>query len=378
MNNPPKILVVDDIPIDVLLLSKVLRQEGYHVLSAENGTSAYSIATSQNPDLILLDVMMPGQDGYGVCQSLMENSVTAETPVIFVTAKTKTVDKIRGLNVGGVDYITKPYKPAEVVARIHTHLRMRAINEENLEYQKAILRSQKAASVSTLAGGVAHNINNLMGAVIGYTDMLRSTLEHDQEAYRYTDKVLEASQRAADLANDLLMYTKVGRGTMSSVNVRELLEKMLKLYSGKELGESRVEMTIPEDIPEIQANSDQLLHALSNIFMNSLEAAPNGDIAISVSTGTPPSNVHCNGSESAAQTYAVISISDTGPGMDEETIERIFEPFFTTKQTVGVGLGLSATCGIIKKHKGAIAVDSNQGEGSTFHIYLPAEVISDR
>ena len=150
MNRAQKILVVDDTPIDVLLLSRLLRQEGYFVLNAEDGTSGYNLAVAQQPDLILLDVMMPGQDGYGVCRSLKENELTENIPVIFVTARAETIDKVTGLNAGGVDYVTKPFQSAEVMERIRTHLKLKAMHEENEEYHRAILQLQKMASVTIM------------------------------------------------------------------------------------------------------------------------------------------------------------------------------------------------------------------------------------
>ena len=373
MNNPPKILVADDSPVDALLISRLLQREGYLVLSAENGIAAYDLAVSQQPDLILLDIMMPGQDGYAVCQLLKQNTTTSDIPVIFVTAKSETTDKVKGLNVGGIDYIAKPFRPAEVMARVQTHLRLKATYEENLEYHKALLQAQKMASITTLADGTAHNINNLMGTVIGYTDLLRENLSHEDNAYKYTDKVLEASQRAADLARDLLTYANAVHSTASSVDMRELFQRMIRLYGDKKLDSIRLDLHIPQDIPKIEADEDQILQALSNIFVNSREAIPDGGtIAISVGMGPLPPNVHCNGSEFVTDDYLIISISDDGAGMSEETVKRIFEPFFTTKKTVGVGLGLSAACGIIQKHKGAISVETKPGAGSTFRVYLPA------
>ena len=374
MNKAQKILVVDDTPIDVLLLSRLLRQEGYTVLGAEDGTSGYNMAVAQQPNLILLDVMMPGQDGYGVCRSLKENELTENIPVIFITARSEAIDKVRGLNAGGVDYVTKPFQPTEVMARIRTHLKLKAMHEENEEHHRAILQLQEMASVTILAGEIAHEINNLLGAIIGYLDMMQTNLHNDHEAYKYTDEALEVSQHASKLAEELLMYTRIGPNGISDIDVQELLKRMLILYGNGDLSKARIDIQALQDIPKIQANGEQILQALSHIFVNSREATPDdGIITISVDTGQLPPDVICNGSDSATETYVIVSISDTGSGMDEEMIGKIFDTFFTTKQS-GTGLGLSAASSIIKKHRGAISVESKPGEGSTFHVYLPAMV----
>jgi len=372
MNNPSKILVVDDTAAGVLLLSRLLQKNGYVVLTTGDGEQGYKMAVSEQPDLILLDVMMPGKNGYEVCQDLKKNELTAEIPVIFVTSRTETIDKIEGLNAGGVDYVTKPFHPVEVIARVRTHLELKAMYEENLEYHRELLRSQKMASITTLAGGVAHNINNLMGAVMGYADMLHDRLQHDEKSQIYTDKILKASQRIAELTKNLLMYGRASRSTISTVNLRELLGKMVQLYSRTRPNGPSIDLQIPPEVPELQADRDQILQALSNIFVNAQEATPpGGTVTISVRVGQLPDDLHRELSGSAMDSYAIISISDTGVGMNQETIKKIFEPFFTAKQTVGVGLGLSAVHGIIQKHKGAISVDTRVGEGSTFHVYLP-------
>ena len=378
MNKTQKILVVDDTPIDVLLLSRLLRQEGYAVSGAEDGTSGYNLAVAQQPDLILLDVMMPGQDGYGVCRSLKENELTANIPVIFITARAEPIDKITGLNAGGVDYVAKPFQPTEVMARIRTHLRLKAMHEENMELHRAILQLQRMASVTALTHGIAHDINNLINNLVevatGHVDMTKSNLHHDHKAYQYTDEALEASQHASDLAKELLTYIKAGSNAISDIDIQELLGKMLILYGNGDLSKAHVDIQTSQDIPKIQANAEQILQALSHIFVNSREATPDdGVITISADTGQLPPNVICNGSDSATETYVIVSISDTGSGMDEEMILKIFDPFFTTKQA-GAGLGLSAASSIIEKHKGAISVESKPGEGSTFRVYLPVIV----
>ena len=226
MNETPKrILVVDDEHDVTELLKYKFEQWGYFCETINDPYLFIAKARDFQPDLIVMDVMMPGLDGYEACKLLKENAATSDIPVIFVTSRAETADKVKGLDMGGVDYITKPFQLAEVMARVNTHLRLKSAHEENLEYHKVLLQTQKMASISTLAGGVAHNINNLMGAVIGYADMLQEGLDHNDRAYHYTDKVLAASQRASDLASDLLTYARARHSDISSVDMLELLKE---------------------------------------------------------------------------------------------------------------------------------------------------------
>ncbi len=376
MNKPPKILIADDTPANVLILSRLLQRDGYQILSAEDGITAYNIAISQMPDLILLDIMMPGMDGYEVCRALKEEKATSEIPIMFVTARAEMKDKIKGLDMGVVDYITKPFISSEVLARVRTHLTFKTMQDEKLKYHRELLKAQKMASITTLAGGIAHNINNLMGTVIGYADMLQDSIDHDEKARRYIDKILEASQGVADLTGDLLTYARAGRSAaMSRIDIKELLERTIELY--RLSGKCYVDLRVPDDPPEIWADQEQITQAISNIYVNAQEAiSDGGTVTVTVSTGQLPSDHSSRNWESETSDYMIISISDTGSGMDEETAQKVFEPFFTTKQTIGAGLGLSASYGIIQKHDGVILVDTVPGEGSTFYIYL--QIMQDR
>lgn len=247
--------------------------------------------------------------------------------------------------------------------------------EENIEYHKELLQLQKMASISLLAGDIAHNINNLMGTVIGYADMLHDNLAtagNNERASRYTEKILEASQRVADLTQNLLIYARAGRSDFSKVDLKELLERVVRLYGNKNLDKVYIDLQISQDIPEIQGDRNQIFQALSHIFTNAQEAIlDDGTIIVTAKTGELPSDNYFGDIEPGAENYVIISISDTGAGMNKETIENIFDPFSTEKQTLGARLGLSAAYSIIQRHKGAISVDTKLGEGSTFHIYLP-------
>jgi len=372
MRNPPEILIIDDNQDNIYLLSWILENSGYHTTCCDNGNSGYELAVLNKPDLILLDVTMVGKNGYEVCQSLKENAITSNIPIIFVTARDSINDKIKGFEIGGADYITRPFQNAEVIARIRNQLNLKAMYEENLEYYKEIINSQKMASITTLAGGIAHNINNLMGTIMGYADMLREELDDNTKTKKYSQMILEASERVSVLTKNLLSYARAGREAESRININKLLEKMVNLYKDKSKDQVQVNMSLSKDILEVYGDQERIMQAIANIFINAQEATQTGGIiTIKSHKGLLLEKYDCGEPEDTGIDYVIISISDTGPGIDEEALKMIFEPFYTTKETVGAGLGLSAACGIIQKNKGAISVDTKIGEGSAFHIYLP-------
>jgi DNA-binding response OmpR family regulator len=174
MHSPPCVLIVDDNLINIKLLAKSLTKENYRVLEAKNGNDGYNLAVSEKPDLILLDIMMPVKDGYEVCEMLKANEEIKDIPVIFITAMTETTDKVRGLSLGAVDYITKPFNSAEVLARVKKQLNLRRMHEENISYQKVLMEAQKIASLGILAEGMAHNFNNLLSVIFCYSEILHS------------------------------------------------------------------------------------------------------------------------------------------------------------------------------------------------------------
>lgn len=371
MDNMPKILIVDDTLTDTNLLSRLLEKNGYDVQTINNGNKICNFLESNKPDLILLDIMTADTDSYETCRKIKEDKTNSEIPIIFIAERTETDDIIERLDSGGIDYITKPFSTVEALARIRIHLKIKSMYEQNLLYQKELLMSQKMASITTLAGGIAHNINNLMGAVVGYTDMLRISLNGHDKARDYTEKILEASQRVTELTHNLLTYSRAIRSEPINVNVKDLLQNMVMLY-GNSSQNANLDINIPDSISEVYVDRTQVSRALANIFINAKEVTPkDSTVSISVNTDSIPRNVRSDTSNIQKDDYVVISISDKGPGMDELTANRIFEPFFTTKQTVGSGLGLSAASGIIQKNNGFIHLDTKLGKGSTFHIYLP-------
>jgi PAS domain S-box-containing protein len=234
--------------------------------------------------------------------------------------------------------------------------------------------AQKMEAIGTLSGGIAHDFNNILTAIIGYSGLLERKLRHDDQLRHYVQQIQTVSERACGLTQSLLAYSRkqithlvpldlnlcIGRvGRMLERLIGEDLELLLTLY--------------PEEL-KITADSLQIEQVLMNLVTNARDAMPGGGV-ISIETelvNLDDRFIVSHGYGSGGK-YAMLSISDTGSGMDEETVKRVFEPFFTTKEVgKGTGLGLSIVYGIIKKHNGFITCYSEVGKGSTFRIYIPS------
>ena len=177
------ILIVDDIPKNIQLLGNILSNHGYNIAVATNGKQALTIIEKKLPDLVLLDVMMPEIDGFEVCQRIKDNPASREIPVIFLTAKHEVEDKIRGFEVGGSDYVTKPFETAEVIARVRTHLQLKnaldTIHQYNQQLERivderteALIRAERHAAFSMLIQGIVHNLRNPLNAISGSIQLI--------------------------------------------------------------------------------------------------------------------------------------------------------------------------------------------------------------
>lgn len=243
--------------------------------------------------------------------------------------------------------------------------------KRNLEHQ--LRQSQKMEAIGTLAGGIAHDFNNILTAMIGYSTLLQIELKTSGKPKEYADGLIALVERAANLTRGLLAFSRNQVMTPRMFNLNEVVTTMTKLIS-RLIGENIVVETRLSGHPlSVMADCGQIEQVLMNLATNARDAMPTGGRLkiitdmVTLESGNPLLTNSCQ-----PGTYAMISVMDTGTGMDEATTARVFEPFFTTKeQGKGTGLGLSILYGIIKQHHGLVSVDSKPGSGTTFKVYLP-------
>jgi nitrogen-specific signal transduction histidine kinase/CheY-like chemotaxis protein len=245
---------------------------------------------------------------------------------------------------------------------------------EDLENQ--LIQSQKMEAVGRLAGGVAHDFNNLLTVILGYNEMLRDQVKEDPLALEYAAEVLQASERASALTNQLLAFSRRQVAVPRIVDLNELvrsIDKMLRRIIGEDI---RLDIRLDPALPRVRVDPTHIDQVIMNLAVNSRDAMPDGG-AITIET----THVELTGEYAASHfgvrpgAYAMLTVSDTGMGMDAATQARIFEPFFTTKgQGKGTGLGLSIVYGIVKQNGGEILVYSEPGQGSVFKVYIPSAV----
>lgn len=365
----PKILVVDDQPINVQLLKRKLEREGMTVATSYSGREALDLVKADKPDLILLDVMMPEMDGIEVCQRLQADKETKAIPVIFITARTSKEGKIEGLGVGAVDYITKPIDLDETLARVQTQLRFVAINRELVDLQTRLGESRRAATIGAVTQGIAHNLNNLLGVVIGYVDLIKAYNEKPELVRKNAQHLEDAVNRIVAIIKQLTSLVVKNRPPLIRASLLRMIDSGIRRYQI----EYKIDhpITIDNAAGEIliDTNVEVFEEALAKLLINAWESyhdEPDDKRIINIRTEIIE--------RPEEGRFALVHVEDRGRGVDPEIKDHAFEPFTSTKHTVGVGMGLTVARHSMRNLGGEVTLtDRTDGGGATATIRHPLE-----
>ena len=370
------IVIVDDNTDNLRILAGILKNQGYQARPVSQGAMALDAVFAKPPDMILLDIMMPEMDGYEVCRELKAAPETRDIPIIFITALDELEEKLKAFAAGGVDYITKPFQEAEVLARIETHLSLirakEALRKREAHHQQIL----KAKSLMRMAGAIAHKFNNHLQAMMGNLEMGISDVSKIGPVPRTLYAAMESAEEAADLSQLMLTYTGKLPGRYEPVDISDYCQINLPLFQAILPPHAILTTDLPASGPMIKSNTTQIHQLIFHLITNAQEAL-NGDkggIGLTIKTGHPsdfPGTHYFPLQWEPMETaYACVEISDTGCGIAREGIEEIFDPFYSTNFT-GRGLGLPVALGIAAAHNGGITVESEEGRGSVFRVFFP-------
>jgi len=346
-----KILIVDDAEDTVELLRKRFRAEGYDTSEAFNGEEALNMVPEYDPDLIVLDVMMPKIDGYEVCQRLKADEKTKYIPVLMLTAKGEVEHKVKGLNIGADDYMGKPFDYKELSARVRSLLSIKATHEKKVE-------EEKSGALEQMMEQVAHEIRNPLTSVGGFARKVFNKLPEDDPNRKYMQYIIEDVAVLESMIKQLIELKSMTISMKEPSAVNEVVKDSLKIFEQDFAQKAiQVETELREGLPMITVDKKLLKRAFCNLIKNAVEAMESGTKTLKVTSRVNGDNLE-------------LQFSDTGKGITKEKIKNIFDPLVTSK-VYGPGLGLTFALKIIQDHKGTISVESEEGKGTTFTIRFP-------
>jgi signal transduction histidine kinase len=359
--------------------SAALRDSGFRVIDAADGPRLLSQAQHRpSPGLVVLDLDFPGLDAFDVCRQLKSSPDTRRIAVLLVSdSDVSTEDSIRALAAGADWCLTQPDTPL-FVDSVTAMLRRRAeqARMEWLANEEHVRQAQKMEAIGHLAFGVAHDFNNLLTAILGYTEMMLSQIGDDKPISADLNEIRKAADRAAALTGQLLRFSRKQPLSIAPVDLNLVVaeaEQMLQRLIGEHI---RLQTRLASDLWSITGDATQLEQVLLNLVVNARDAMPAGGGSVFIETSNVVLAGHhelAAGVTVAPGRYTLLTVQDTGTGMDEVTRARLFEPYFTTKgRDRGMGLGLATVYGIVKYLNGYIFADSSTGHGTTFRVYLPA------
>jgi len=355
-----KILIVEDVPENISVLFEFLVSQDFDVSIAPDGESALVVVAHEPPDLILLDVMMPGIDGFETCRRLKENPQTREIPVIFMTALSDTVDKVKGFKLGAVDYVTKPVQQDEVLGRINAHVTIRRLQQEL--FQRNLLLQEQNAELDAFAHTVAHDLRNPLGVIENAVYLLQRDLGAELEAEasdtfrlltrssRKMRTIIEGILTLAGVSHKHVVFEPLHMGGV----VQGAIDRLKPLQA-----EMAAEIRLPPSWPVAYGHPTWVEEIWTNYLTNGIKYG-----------GKPPRLELGADTEADRIRYWV---RDNGPGLSAEEQARLFVPFtrLHTLAAEGYGLGLSIVQRIVTKLGGSAGVQSSPGEGCLFYFTLP-------
>ena len=374
------ILVVDDTPENLHLLIKILGEQGYDIRVASSGTLALKSVRVVQPELILLDVKMPGMDGYTVCEQLKADDRTRNIPVIFISALSELQDKVKGFAVGGVDYISKPFQAEEVLARVDTHLTLRQLQQHlqeevhkrrvvekelrelNTQLQEANRSKDKFFSI------IAHDLRSPFSGLITLTELLSKEFESysSEEIKTMMSRLHKSSEKVYALLTNLLEWSRLQRGLIQyepmPCSPSDIVDGNLLLFAAVAERKQIVLRNCVSQDAVVCADYNMLETILRNLLSNALKfTEAGGEIIVS--------------SKEYDESLLEISVSDTGIGMDPAVLAGLFRIDVKSSRSgtdgeLGSGLGLLLCKELIEKSGGRIWGQSEKGKGSTFSVVL--------
>jgi two-component system sensor histidine kinase/response regulator len=364
-----KVLIADDDRLNIRILGGILRSEGFVLGEAASGEEALEVYAKFQPDLVLLDVTMPGIDGFETCRRLRTEYGANCAPVIFITARSDSDDVVEGLVAGAVDYLPKPFKPKEVLARIRSHLYNRILSEQQKLLVDQLSKANQAKN--RFLGMAAHDLRNPLASIRGIAEFLREgavgPLTTDQ--LDLIETIHGASTSMLDMVNELLDVATIESGELKlnrgKHDLAELVAKAVALIN-REAGKKGTQIVFEHPPGPIitQIDPAKIKQVVDNLISNGVKYSP------------PGSTITATVMRDDAHRRCILAVRDQGPGIPENERDRLFKDFsrLSSQPTGGeksTGLGLAICRKIVDAHQGTIVAENLPQGGCEFRVTLP-------
>ena len=372
MGTALRLLIVEDSEDDAALVIRELTRGGFDVTVQRIDSAAAMTAAihAEKWDLILSDYSMPHFSGFDALNMVRSNGL--EVPFIFVSGTIGEETAVAALKCGAQDYLMKS-NLSRLVPAVQRELREYKERQERKRLELQVRQLQRFESIGLLAGGIAHDFNNVIAAILSWATLGYDELPPDNRFRERFKKIHDQAQRAAGLTRQLLAFARRQILQTRNIDLNGLVTETLNLLRKVIGAQIQVQILQAPNLGPVWADPSQAEQVLTNLCLNARDAMPQGGklhietkkVEIGEDRGSFPEFVRPG-------SYALLSVSDTGMGMDAQTMEHVFEPFYTTKELgQGTGLGLATVYGIVKQHNGYIFAESEVNHGTTFRVYLP-------
>lgn len=395
----PKILIVDDKPVNIQIISRFLCKHNYEIEEAHSGEEAIKVVDDFEPDVLLMDICMPGMDGIE-CAAKIKEKVKKNIFIIFITALKDHETKRRAFEVGAVSYYNKPvdlqnllntikkcvnvkawdssetvvdFKTAPIVSRNEFSQRSLGVapprpsdTQDNIK----LVQNSKLRDLGAISSSIAHDINNFLGGILGNVSLIELSTQ-DEEILSCCAEIKKAVGNTSDLTDKMTSYSKKGTGSSKLVNIFEVLNDAISLIERDDRYKAQMKVDLTEKEVIVEGVYSELTNIFLNLLKNAYQAVEEMGV-INVNLELIELNFKTGFSRGSIGPgkFCKVKIRDNGSGIPEKAIDHIFEPFFTTKEE-GTGLGLSSVVKFIEGHGGAFNIDSVVDQGTTVTVYLP-------
>ena len=384
LEQPTRILIVEDSDADFLFVCNVFRlihHESYEILRATGVRGGIAMLAEDEFDVCFVDYML--EDGNGLELISEAQQMDSPPPMIMLTGHDSRDVDVEATQAGASDYLCKSSITPSIIERSIRYAREQHLSLQSLKRaheqirlkDEALLHQQKLDSIGTLAGGIAHEFNNLLQTIRGYSCFAQDGLDPNDQRSRDLTQVVDATDRGAALTSQLLSFSRADRFNPQAVEISDALEELaasLAVITGASVD---VKIACHEGLPPVKADPTGLKQVLLNLCVNARDAMPDGGVILIEAQQVTVWPAECASTRiQSPGSYIAFSVTDTGTGIRPEIRDRIFDPFFTTKEVgKGTGLGLAMVHGFARRHQGDIQVESAIDEGTTFRVLLPVD-----